>query len=314
MTSGRNEWRPWDPIPPPHEPCKNDREEREYDLSLSDPNRCFGKGIEEDPMVIWIDRPDYRNRNMVWAHNNFAKAIAKVLGFTHSWIIKGAHNQEYARDAAGRKILVQPPDRYLLKHADMHITLRLGTGLYECRLAAHAYVVLDASGHPDKYMSELARRFRRGGGGDPRLEFWRWQSRHRRLLPRRPLNLGTNWEAHANVGPYLDTYRPDARAARGDTYTPRSDATPPRRTSYFASDGGESDGSDDSFIEGTMTREMAALVERCNAAYFEYQAFHERLVAMEYPPADGLVELHAMREQIVTMQREVYHETKGILL
>ncbi|KAH8160266.1 hypothetical protein CIB48_g7980 [Xylaria polymorpha] len=232
MKDERNVWRHWDSIPPAYEPCKNSREEREYDLALSNPNRCFGQGTTDDPLVVWIDRPAYWNRGLVWAHNNFAKSIAKVLGFTHTWIIKGAHDLQYARDAEGNKIYITR-DQYMVQSADMHITLRLGTDLYSCRLSAHAYVVLDENGNPARYMTELARRFKkdRGASSSSQLEFWRWKSYHRRFLPRRPVSLGPNWELYANVGPYLDTYRPDARRTR-DTYTPRSDDTPPAREQH----------------------------------------------------------------------------------
>ncbi|KAI1125571.1 hypothetical protein F5Y10DRAFT_227706 [Nemania abortiva] len=267
MTSNRNIWRLGDPIPPAYDPCKNSLEEQEYDLALSDPNSCFGTGTEEDPLVIWIDRPDWRNRDAVWAHNNFAKAIAKVLGFTHTWIITRARDQQYALETEGRKGLASSEssfsDRYLLQETDMHISLRLGTGLYDCRLAAHAYVELNESGNPEKYMTALARRFRQDGA-DTRLEFWRWENPRRRFLRRRPVSLGANWELHANVGPYLDTYRPGGRPMR-DTYASGGDATPPR--TYLEGD---------DFIEGAMTRDMKALVQRCHAAYYDYQGFHER--------------------------------------
>ncbi|KAI0465868.1 hypothetical protein F4859DRAFT_344169 [Xylaria cf. heliscus] len=305
MKKDRNIWQPWDAIPPAHEPCKNDREEREFDLALSNPNRCFGQGTTDDPLVIWIDRPSHRNRALVWAHNNFAKSIAKVLGLTHTWIIKAAHALQYARDEEGNKIWI-PPDRYLLRDADMHITLRLGSDLYACSLAAHAYVVLDEAGNPARYMTELARRFKQGGGsGVAQLEFWRWESRHRRFLPRRPVSLGPNWEVHANVGPYLDTYRPDGRRTR-DTYTPRSDDTPPREKGGM--------GDDDDIIEGAMTEELVGLVRRCHSAYEDYREYHEELVAVGDDSADRLIDLHAMREEIVTMQREIYREAKGFLM
>ncbi|KAI8945599.1 hypothetical protein F4801DRAFT_122306 [Xylaria longipes] len=305
MKDNKNIWRHWDSIPPAYEPCKNDREEREYDLALSNPNRLFGQGTKDDPLVVWIDRPAHRNRGLVWAHNNFAKSIAKVLGFTHTWIIKGAHDLQYARDEEGNKIPISP-EKYLLQNADMHITLRLGTDLYSCRLAAHAYVVLDEDGNPARYMTELARRFgQEGGASSPQLEFWRWENRRRRFLPRRPVSLGPNWEAHANVGPYLDTYRPDNRRTR-DTYTPRSDDTPPRESSRMDDD--------DDIIEGAMTSELSSLVRRCHSAYEDYEEYHEELVAMGDASPERLIELHAMREQIVTMQREIYREAKGFLM
>ncbi|KAJ2984071.1 hypothetical protein NUW58_g6144 [Xylaria curta] len=304
ITDNSNTWRHWDPIPPAYEPCKNDREEREYDLALSDPNRCFGQGIKDDPLVVWIDRPAYLNRSLVWAHNNFAKSIAKVLGFTHTWIIKGAHDRQYARDCKGRKIAIEA-DRWLVRDADMHITLRLGTDLYSCRLSAHAYVVLDEEGNPARYMTELARRFK-ASGAEPQLEFWRWENRHRRFLPRRPVSLGPNWEVHANVGPYLDTYRPDNRRTC-DTYTPRRDDTPPRESS-------DDDDDENAIFEGAMTDELAEMVRRCNSAYEDYTEFHEYLVAIGEISSDQVVELLTMREQIVTMQREVYREAKGLIM
>ncbi|KAI1750256.1 hypothetical protein F4782DRAFT_252204 [Xylaria castorea] len=309
MKDNKNTWRHWDSIPPAYEPCKNDREEREVDLALSNPNRCFGQGTVDDPLVVWIDRPAYRNRGLVWAHNNFAKSIAKVLGFTHTWIIKGAHDLQYARDEEGRKIPTEPGS-YLLRDADMHITLRLGTGLYSCRLSAHAYVVLDGDGNPTRYITELARRFKQGGAAPlPQLEFWRWENYHRRFLPRRPVSLGPNWEIHANVGPYLDTYRPDNRRTR-DTYTPRSDDTPPRESSSI----GDDDDDDDDIIEGAMTSELSSLVRRWHSASEDYKEYHEELVAMGDGSPERLVELHAMREHIVTMQREIYREAKGFLM
>ncbi|KAI0448364.1 hypothetical protein F5B21DRAFT_522208 [Xylaria acuta] len=306
MKNDKNIWQHWDSIPPAYEPCKNDREEREYDLALSNPNRCFGRGTVDDPLVVWIDRPAYRNRGLVWAHNNFAKSIAKVLGFTHTWIIKGAHDLQYARDKEGNKIRIDP-DKWLLLNADMHITLRLGTDLYSCRLSAHAYVVLDEDGNPARYMTELARRFRQEGGAaaSPQLEFWRWENYRRRFLPRRPVSLGPNWEVHANVGPYLDTYRPDGRRTR-DTYTPRSDDTPPRESGSMDDD--------DDIIEGAMTSELSSLVRRCHSAYEDYEEYHEELVAIGDSSPERLIELHAMREQIVTMQREIYREAKGFLM
>ncbi|KAI1170085.1 hypothetical protein F4777DRAFT_592216 [Nemania sp. FL0916] len=303
MIDNNSRWQAGDPVPPACEPCKDHREEREYDLALGDPNRCFGRGIEDDPLVVWVDRTDSFDRSWIWAHNNFAKGIAKWLGFTHSWIIKAVHNKQYARDAEGRKILIGPK-KYLLKPADMHITLRLGTDLYGCRLSAHAYVVLDECGNPEKYMTEAVRSLWQGGS--PQLEFWRWQSYHRRSLPERPVDLGPDWELHANVGPYLDTYRPNKRWAC-DTYTPRSDDTPPRYDSGY-----DTDGTDDE-IEGARTPELAARIQKCHAAYDVYKAFHERLVAMDEPTQEGLVELYAMQEQIATMKRDIYREAKGII-
>ncbi|KAI8625949.1 hypothetical protein F5Y19DRAFT_479031 [Xylariaceae sp. FL1651] len=294
------QWYQGDPIPWAFDPCKSDREERQYDLALSDPNRCFGKGIEEDPLVVWINGPDYLDRDMIWAHNSFAKAIAKILGFTHTWIIKDSHDRQYARDAEGRRIPISD-DHYLLEDADMHITMRLGTGLYECRLAVHAYVLLDKKGNPREYMNKLTRRFMKSGG-DPQIELWPWRNYRRRFLPRRPIDLGTNWEIHANVGPYLDTYRPNERRT-GDTYTPRQDSTPRRMDTQ----------NEDGIIDGVMSRELADLVKQCNSAYDVYKAFHEDLASMEHPPLEKLRELHAMREQIVTMKREIRREAQGLL-
>ncbi|KAI3324207.1 hypothetical protein HD806DRAFT_543611 [Xylariaceae sp. AK1471] len=300
MKGNSQMWYQGDRIPRACDPCKDDREEREYDLALSDSNRCFGKGIEEDPLVVWINGPDYLDRDLIWAHNNFAKAIAKVLGFTHTWIIKAAHNKQYARDAEGKKIPIAP-GRYLVHPADMHITLRLGTDLYDCRLSAHAYVLLDRYGNPDKYMTQLARKFKKEGG-DSQLEFWPWRNNHKRFLPQRPISLGPNWEVYANVGPYIDTYRPDNRRT-GDTYTPRSDSTPPR----------EDVENEYGIIEGAMTPEMVGMMRQCHAAYYAYVTFHQELIAMDYPPPDRVRELHAMHEQIVTMNREIYREVKGVL-
>ncbi|KAI2628223.1 hypothetical protein GGS21DRAFT_540604 [Xylaria nigripes] len=297
MWKRRNlKWHQGQPIPPAFEPCKDNREEREYDLALCDPNRCFGKGVKDDPLVVWLNPPDRLDRDVIWAHNNFAKAIAKLLGFTHTWIIKGAHNEQYARDKEGRKILIGP-NQYLIRDADMHITLRLGTDLYACRLASHAYVLLSERGTPERYMDELSRRFKTEGG-DLQIEFWPWRSQRRRFLPKREVGLGLNWQAHANVGPYLDTYRPDSRRVR-DTYTPRDKNTPPR------------DDRDTEILEGAMTPELAVLVSRCHAAYNVYKELHEEVAPMVDPPADKLRELHAMREQIVTMKREVYREAWG---
>ncbi|KAI0407148.1 hypothetical protein F4802DRAFT_595374 [Xylaria palmicola] len=303
MAGGKDVWREGEKIPPAYEPCKNDREEREYDLALSNPNRCFGQGIKDDPFVVWMERPPHRNRALVWAHNDFAKSIAKALGLTHTWIIKAAHDRQYARDHKGRKIKISP-DNFLVEEADMHITLRLGTDLYACSLSAHAYVVLDENGNPARYMTELARRFRQREG-TPQLEFWRWQNHRRRFLPPRPVSLGENWEIHANVGPFLDTYRPDKRRI-GDSYRPRRQNTPPR----FSSD----DDDDDDFIEGAITGELAALVRRCSSAHDDYREYHEELIAMGDTSPERMMELHAMREQIVTMQREIYREAKGVLL
>ncbi|GAP88436.2 hypothetical protein SAMD00023353_2901160 [Rosellinia necatrix] len=323
-------WRPCDPLPPAWEPCKDDQEEWKYDQALQDPNRCFGQGIASDPLVVWLDRrPRMRDRELVWAHNNFAKAIAKALGLTHAWVVRAAHAQQYARDAQGRKILIESPDRYLLVEADMHITLRFGSGLYECRLSAHAYVVLDGRGRPERYMTELVRRFRTGGGigdddgdddggkgkvGHPQLEFWPWYTPHRRSLPRRPVDLGPGWQAHANVGPYLDTYRPDARRI-GDTYTPRSADKPPREPVFVDEKDDEDDENDNcGVIEGAITPELMALVQRCNAAYTEYQAFLQCLIQMDYPPAENMTELRAMGEQVVTMQREICREAMAAVV
>ncbi|KAI0185587.1 hypothetical protein EV127DRAFT_473358 [Xylaria flabelliformis] len=306
MKNDNSTWRHWEPIPPAFEPCKNDREEREFDLALSNPNRCFGQGTVDDPLVVWIDRPAHRNRSLVWAHNNFAKSIAKVLGFTHTWIIKGAHDLQYARDEKGNKILTESGS-WLLRNADMHITLRLGTDLYSCRLAAHAYIVLDEDGNPTRYITELARRFKQEGAALPQLEFWRWESYHNRFLPRRPVSLGPDWEVYANVGPYLDTYRPDNRRTT-DTYTPRSADTPPRESSS------SSDDDDDDFMEGAMTSDLSSLIRRWQSAYEDYREYHEELVAIGDASPERLIELHAMREQILTMQREIYREAKGFLM
>ncbi|KAI1436492.1 hypothetical protein GGR50DRAFT_650543 [Xylaria sp. CBS 124048] len=304
MNPSQNVWRQGQPLPPAFELCKDDREEREYDLALGDPNRCYGLGTKDDPLVIWLREPENTlDRDSIWAHNNFAKAIAKLLGLTHAWIIRGAHEVQYARDKDGQKI-PHPDikDKWLLRDADMHITLRLGSDLYGCNLSAHAYVVLGARGTPERYMDELARRFTDQTGGDGvKIDLWRWRVLRRRFLPRRAhVSLGANWEAYANVGPYLDTYRPDGRRTT-DTYTPRDKNTPPREEGR-----GE-------ILEGAMTPEVAEQVSMCHAAYAIYKALHEELVAMQYPPDDKLTELHAMREQLVTMKREIYREVKGIV-
>ncbi|GAW13701.1 hypothetical protein ANO14919_030900 [Xylariales sp. No.14919] len=309
MTDDTTMWRQGDPTPPACEPCKSDREEQEYDLALSDPNRCFGQGIKEDPLVVWIDRPEHLKRDWVWAHNNFAKAIAKMLSFTHTWIIKGAHDRCYERDDEGRRLPMRqpdakwlPPDRFLLRKTDMHITLRLGTDLYGCRLSAKAYVVLDGNGNPEKYMTETARRYMREGG-HRQVEFRRWQNYRRRRLPRREINLGPNWGIYANVGPYLDTYRPRKRRI-DDAYAPRTDYTAPR--AYMENQ--------DNIIKGALTRELHALVRHCHSAYSVYRAFHEELAQMANPPPEALIELHTMREHIATMKREIYREAKGLLV
>jgi len=302
-------WHQGDPIPTAYEPCKNEREEREYQDALSDPNRCYGTGIKDDPLVVWLKRPEdiITNRDQLWAHNNFAKAMAKLLGLTHTWIVKEAHDMEYARDNDGRKIPIAP-QRYLLRDADMHITLRLGTNLYECRLSAHAYVQLDSMGNPEKYMTDLLRRFKRGDGGDSQIEFWAWVNHHRRYLPRTPVCLGPNWEIHANVGPYLDTYRPNSRLTC-DTYTPRSETTSPRGE-YVEDEAAYQRGK---VIEGAVTREIERLVRKCNSAYVVYKELHMELAVLEHPPVERLRELHAMREHVATMKREIYREAKGIL-
>ncbi|KAI1811955.1 hypothetical protein GGS20DRAFT_578673 [Poronia punctata] len=299
-------WYQGDAIPPAYDPCKDDREEKTYSQALDDPNRCYGIGTEEDPLVIWMNSSsDKMDRDMLWANNNFAKAIAKILGFTHAWIIKEAHGVEYARDAKGRKIPTSTsPNRYLLQEADMHITLRLGTGLYDCRLSAHAYVQLDDEGCPETYMTDLVRRYRKHDG-DSQIEFWPWRNAHRRTRPRKPMFLCQmpNWEVHANVGPYLDTYRPDNRWA-GDTYTPRKPSTPPREESDSGSD----------IIEGTLTEEMSKLMTRCKSTYDSYKEMHREVMALGDPPVDRLRQLQAVRERFYTMKREIYREVRGILV
>ncbi|KAI0532985.1 hypothetical protein GGR58DRAFT_522200 [Xylaria digitata] len=311
MTDGRTRWWHEDPVPPACEPCKNNREEQEYDIALSDPNRCFGQGIEDDPLVVWIDRPEHLRRDWVWAHNNFAKAIAKELGFTHTWIIKASSDRQYMRDDRGRNLSMHqlgvgtewlPPDRFLLKKTDMHITLRLGTDLYGCRLSAHAYVALDANGNPESYMAEPAARFM-AEGGYRQLDFWRWENYHKRILPRRPVNIGPNWEIHANVGPYLDTYRPQNRWI-DDLSTSGSDYALMRECME----------NKDYIIKGSMTRELRALVRQCHSAYNTYHALHDELAPMKAPTLESLRELYAMREFILTMKREIYREAKGLLV
>ncbi|KAI3333721.1 hypothetical protein F4824DRAFT_232198 [Ustulina deusta] len=311
MTDNRNVWRQQDPIPSACELCENKQEEREYDLALTNPNRCFGRGIKEDPLVVWIDRTQYRKRDVVWGHNNFAKAIAKMLGLTHTWIIKAAQDRQYARDAEGSTIpkpdtgTKDPglaPDRLLLEETDMHIELRLGTGLYDCRLSAHVYVMLDKSGNPERYMTKRARTFKRKGE-DRQLTFWRWQNCRKRLRSRRPISLGRNWEVYANVGPYLDTYRPYNRGTR-NTCTPPNDTTPPRE--YLEND--------DDIFQGAMTDELRGMVRKCHAAYDVYEASHKQLAPMQNPGLESVRELHVMREHIVTMKREIYREAKGLLV
>ncbi|TGJ82163.1 hypothetical protein E0Z10_g6619 [Xylaria hypoxylon] len=294
MTNDRDMWRQRDPIPPAYEPCKNDREEREYDLALSDPNRCFGRGIKEDPLVVWIDRPKSLKRDWVWAHNNFSKAIAKMLGFTHTWIMKSASDMQYVRDNEGRKLSIRQPgtgwlpaDRFLLRKTDMHITLRLGTDLHGCRLSARAYVVLDKNGNPERYMTELARRFEREAG-DRQLGFWRWQTADGVFSP----DDASIWDG---TGRFMltsgHTQIPTGRTMEGE---------------YMKSKHG--------VIKGAMARELRALVRRCHSAYNAYQAFHEELAPMKDPSPEGLRELHVMREHIVTMKREIYREAKGLLV
>ncbi|KAI1265463.1 hypothetical protein F5Y18DRAFT_427061 [Xylariaceae sp. FL1019] len=285
-------------LPPAFDPCKDAKEEFKYNQALSDPNRVYGVGTEEDPLVVWMSHPDDLDRELVWTHNNFAKAIAKSLGLTHTWIIKGAHNQEYARDAYGRKIWDSVKKKWLTKEADMHITLRLGTGLYDCNLSAHAYVLLDDRNCPQKYMDTLTRAFMKGKG-DSQIEFWPWKNYRSREVPRRDINLGHDWELHANVGPYLDTYRPDERVS-GDTYTPRKHNEHPLEN-------------EDRRVVGRMTNELAALQDKCDTAYEVYKALHFELTAMERPCQNKMRELHAMREQIITMKREAYREAAAVI-
>ncbi|KAI0103896.1 hypothetical protein GGR51DRAFT_235617 [Nemania sp. FL0031] len=301
MASNGNVWRLGDPIPPAYDPCGNYCEEREHDLALRDPSSCYGTGTEEDPLVVWLDRPDYRDRAMIWAHNNFAKAIAKLLGFTNTWIIKRVDNKQYVPDTEGKKGLAGSCARYVLRETDTHITLRLGTGLYDCQLTAYAYVTVDEHGNPEKYNTEQMRRFRQDGG-ETRIEFRCWENKRPRTIPRRPVSLGSNWQIHANVGPYLDTYRPFDRRRRIPAMKWRDGNA---RRWYLKND---------DFLEGPMTRDVEALVGRCHAAHFGYEAVHEKLAAMECAPSDRLIEFHLMREKIVTMQRDAYRESKGILL
>ncbi|KAI0144346.1 hypothetical protein GGR57DRAFT_507567 [Xylariaceae sp. FL1272] len=292
-------WHQSDPIPEACDPCQNAREEREYDYALGKPNLVYGLGTVEDPMVIWLNGLPTLNRNMIWAHNNFAKAAAKILGFTHTWIAKGAHDEEYARTWAGRKIWCPETNSWLTRDADMHITMRLGIGLYDCRLSAHAYVVLSDAGCPEKYMGgDFARKLMKKDS-DSQIEFWPWRHSHIRELPRGEIRLGRNWELHANVGPYLDTYRPDERRS-GDTYTPRETAEH------------EWNG-EDRRVVGRMTPELAALRDKCDAAYGVYKALHFELAAMERPCQKKMRDLHAMREQIVTMKREAYREAGAVI-
>ncbi|KAJ3580379.1 hypothetical protein NPX13_g191 [Xylaria arbuscula] len=306
-------WLQQDPMLTAHDPCKNYQEEREYDLALRDPNRCFGQGTKEDPLVVWLARPRHLKRDLVWKHNNFAKSIAKMLGCTHTWIIKTATNKKYGRDADGRRHLTNTractetsdtphrSKRYILEHTDMHIELRLGTDLYDCRLSARAYVVLDKRKNPDGYMTELGRRFNRKGMGR-QLEFQRWDNPRTRVLSREPIRLGPNWNAHANVGPYLDTYRPSKASANVEC-TPRN-VNPPTRE--FVDKLG--------FCGGGMSDEMRAMVRRCHVDYGVYQRLHDELVSSEDPSLEDIAELQLLREHLVTTKREIYRETKGILV
>ena len=282
-------WRQQDPIPPACDPCKNHREEREYELALRDPNRCFGRGSKEDPLVIWLDRPRHLNRGLVWKHNNFAKSIAKMLGLTHTWIIKGATNGKYVRDADGRRRFTTDntdtgtlnsyprSKRFVLEKTDMHIDLRLGTDLYDCRLSARAYVALDKHGSPDRYTTKLARRFvRKGESGQ--LEFQRWENPMRRTLARRAIGLGPNWMLHANVGPYLDTYRP-SKPRVDDAYTSLNAGAPTREFIENLN-----------FVGGEMSDDTRAMVRRCHADYRVYKMLHDELAPMEHQPPERVAE------------------------
>lgn len=184
-------------------------------MILGHANRVYGKGTKSDPLVLWMNLPEQIDRDMIWSHNNFARAAAKSVGLTHAWIIKERHSKTAARGEDGEK-LYGPAGR-VMKEDDMHITVRLGSGIYDCNLSAHIYVDLDAAGNPVEFMKEPSRRHSRSSSSSSSrgpITFWPWRIARTRQTPKTGVSLGAQWESYANTGPYLDTYRPEGSGAK----------------------------------------------------------------------------------------------------
>ncbi|KAI1073809.1 hypothetical protein F5B20DRAFT_586913 [Whalleya microplaca] len=305
-------WYRGDPIPPAFDPCKSAEEEERYNNALRNPNRVYGTGTADDPLVVWMNKIDLKNYDWIWAHNNFAKAIAKSLALTHVWIIKTAHDCQYKRDE-GFKIPVDGSlsssstgsreNEFFIEPADMHITLRFGTNLYECRLSAHAYVTLDCDGNPHEYLQEVARKFWKDDSNQ--IELWPWKVFRNRVLQRGEFDLGQSWQQFANMGPFLSTYRPDPQRL-GDSYLSPSAENPRAAVNdtAFTHDGNGH--------KIAISHDLYEEALQVNRDWEEYKALHDELSALENPPEDKLSALWVMREHLATRKRGFMRDAKRI--
>ncbi|KAI0382340.1 hypothetical protein F5Y04DRAFT_280122 [Hypomontagnella monticulosa] len=299
--------RPWtvgDPMPPPHGLCRVDEEELRYQNALTHPNKTFGLGTMDNPLVVWLEWDPCKERkadltvqpSWIWSHNNFAKGIAKCLGLTHAWIIMASHDKEIDRNEKGQKIKIGADSNdkpiYQIVDVDMHITLRFGTGLNECTLSCHAYVDLDGEGNPYQFTEDQFRHYeadeRRG------VKFWTWNIRRKQSIPHYRLNSdpARSWWAYADTGPYVDYERPGPQhplvSSVRDTGLRREGIRQYREDSKDIAD-------------AVKHLELAGLEKKLKDLL-------DKVTVLEDPPKDLLLFEWVLKEQIATKRRDIFCE------
>ena len=172
------QWHPGMDLPPAEDPCKNRAETYELELAMEDEARNFGIATVDDPMIIWLHNLplDDMREDMVSCTNDIATLVAQAAGLPYVWVIREPHNLEYLRDENGGKIFdPENPNKQLLAHTDYHVTLRLGTGLFDCVVTAHAWVVMNDRGLPQRLIKKEDRTpaYIRYGHGEE-ITFWPW--------------------------------------------------------------------------------------------------------------------------------------------
>lgn len=172
---------PWalgNPLPDFYDPCKNEVEERLYREALQCEYRRFGSGTLQDPCIVWF-RPYDRGRGCRWVrqHHAVVAAVAKHYGMRFVWICAAAHDEEFLRTESGARIPAAwhadgSFKKFATRRTDYHVTFRLGDAPYRCRLAAHAYVAVDADQTPVGFLAGRDRLVPRAGAAP--VDVWPW--------------------------------------------------------------------------------------------------------------------------------------------
>ncbi|KAI2615821.1 hypothetical protein GGS26DRAFT_603944 [Hypomontagnella submonticulosa] len=299
---------PWaleDRMPPAYPLCLNDQEELRYHHALAHPNRTFGLGTIENPLVVWLEwyptdereAVDNVSPSWIWSHNNFAKGMAKRLGLTCVWIVKPSHDKQYKKNEKGQKIEIGRHEDgrpiYEIEEHDMHMTLRFGTGLNACTLHCHVYVTVDEAGNPYKFTEDEFRNYKEGERHGNK--FWTWVSSRKPLNPNFHLNFdpAASWQEYVDTGPYIDYSRPG----------PQRFPSPAR--SYHSPEVGKKER-----IERADTKEPVDVAKAQELTNLE-KNLENLLCEIEISSvvsAEKKFFVYVLREQIATMKRDIFCE------